>query len=598
MRFKVFFIFLVFVGMIFLYSKAQEPSAQTPAPTQDAAATAVSDDGMISSLKFKEADINIVLQAIAQKATKNGKKINIVIAPEVQGTVTIDLKDVPWLTALDAVLKIYDYSYEWIGADILMITTLERLAEKREKETLAAQQEPMETASVKLLFLDAHDVEKMLKPQLTARGKITVLETEPQKGWKARGGFSSGSTAGSSASSTATGDFGRAEREAGAKPRTNTLILSDTKSNLRSLLEAIKLIDILPRQILIKAKIVEVNRNRLKDIGFDYGTGANGVTNPTGINLNGANTKTATATSLGGDVSPSSFTSQSTNIGKTFSTAAGTGPVGFFNAGSQFAFQKYTGTQFEVIMHALEEDVKTNTLSEPSILTLDGQEAYIMVGTKRPIISSTISSSGSTGESSVGINKNLSYYQNLGIELNVVPQICNNNYVNLIIYPSVTSSSSDITATSQIGTATSDDTYPIIDVRETQTQVLLNNGETIAIGGLLKDVSSDSVIKTPILGDIPWLGKLFQRKTHSVEKVDLIIFITVQIVDSSKSSNGSIAAAIEQGAARELKEKQETSVGVGVGATIDVPATISKAQEKAQEKPEMTSTTTAVTTPR
>ena len=591
MRLKLFFLFLVFAVTVCFYSKAQEPNTQAPQAAPEgtpAVVPAAPDEGIISSLKFKEADINIVLQAIAQRATKNGKKINIVIAPEVQGTVTIDLKDVHWLTALDAVLKIYDYSYEWIGADIIMITTLERLAEKREKETLAAQQEPVETISYKFLFLDAHDVEKMLKPQLTARGKITVLETEPQKGWKARGGFSAGGSS-SSSSSTTTGDFGRAERENGAKPRSNTLVITDTKSNVRNILDAIKAIDILPKQILIKAKVIEVSRNRLKDIGFDYGTGSSGVTSPTGINLNSQNSKTATATSLGGDVTPAAFTSQSADIRSTLASAAGGGPAGFFNAGSQFVFQKYTGTQFEIIMHALEEDVKTNTLSEPSILTLDGQEAYIMVGEKRPIVSSSITSS----QTSVGITKNLSYYQNLGIELNVVPQICNDTYVNLIIYPSVTSSSSNVDATSQIDTTSSVDHYPIINVRETQTQVLLNNGETIAIGGLLKDVSSDSIIKTPILGDIPFLGKLFQRKTHSTDKLDLIIFITVQIVDSSKPNNASVAAVLSQDITKELKEKKDIAPSVVAAQTM--PAEESK-PAKAQEKAELTSTTTAVTT--
>jgi type II secretory pathway component HofQ len=107
MRLKLFFVFVIFAGVIFFYSRAQEPSAQnTQAAPEGTAATATpaSDEGLISSLKFKEADINIVLQAIAQKALKNGKKVNIVIAPEVQGTVTIDLKDVYWATALDAVL--------------------------------------------------------------------------------------------------------------------------------------------------------------------------------------------------------------------------------------------------------------------------------------------------------------------------------------------------------------------------------------------------------------------------------------------------------------------------------------------------------------
>ena len=196
--------------------------------------TQADEEGLLPSLKFKEAEITIVLQAIAQKAMKDGRHINIIIAPEIEGLVTVDLKNVYWQTALDAVLKIYDYSYEWIGEDIIMVTTLERLAEKREKETLAAQQEPLETVAYRLKFLDARDVEKLLRPQLTGRGRITVLETETQKGWIARGGFSAGTS-----DSADAGDFARAERQEGAKPRTKTLLITDTKSNIRNLLEAI-----------------------------------------------------------------------------------------------------------------------------------------------------------------------------------------------------------------------------------------------------------------------------------------------------------------------------------------------------------------------
>ena len=154
------------LGLFALCSLTSAQAQDTAAPT---AMMAENEEGIIPSLKFKEADINIVLQAIAQKATKDNKQVNIIIAPEVEGTVTVDLKNVYWLTALDAVLKIYDYSFEWIGEDIIMVTTLERLAEKREKETLAAQQEPLETIAYKLVFLDARDIERMLRPQLTSR---------------------------------------------------------------------------------------------------------------------------------------------------------------------------------------------------------------------------------------------------------------------------------------------------------------------------------------------------------------------------------------------------------------------------------------------
>jgi len=182
-----------------------------------------------------------------------------------------------------------------------------------------------------------------------------------------------------------------------------------------------------------------------------------------------------------------------------------------------------------------------------------------MVGERRPIIKSEISSS----QTSVGISKNLNYYQNLGIELNVVPQVCDENRINLTIYPSVTSSSQNTPAQSQISGATSTDYYPVILVRETQTQILVNSGETVVIGGLLKDVTSEGVTKTPILGDIPFLGKLFQRTTKDTGKIDLVIFITAKIIDLDK----------------DLKAKQEleaAQVNVSVPAAAEAVTQVSE----------------------
>lgn len=466
------------------------------------------------SLKFKDVDIKLVLEAIGEKATKNGKPVNIVIDPEVEGVVNIDLKDVHWERALKAILGMYNYSYEWIGDDILLITTLDKLAEKRKKEAEAAGAEPLETITYKLKFLDARDVKKAIDPQLTPRGKITVVEIEPQKGWKARGGFGIGTGEG--------GEFGRAEREAGARPRTNTLIITDAKSNIPKIIKAIEKIDVMPKQILIEAKIMEISRDWLKDIGLDYATGSTGVSSggsPSQLDFDNKG-KRSGGGFIKGNVTPSIFGPESSDISGVFP----------YNAGLEFIFRKLTGAQFEAILHALEEDVHTNVLSAPRVLTLDGQEAYIMVGDKRPIVKSSIESS----QISVGISKELDYYQNLGIELNVVPQISDDNYINMIIYPSVTSSSQDVNATSQIGSTTSTDSFPIINVREAQTQVLVKDGDTIAIGGLLKDVKKEGIIKTPILGDIPFLGALFRRKTYDTEKIDLVIFLTVRIIDPKK----------------------------------------------------------------
>ena len=163
---------------------------------------------LIPAIKFKDADIKVVVQSIAQKATKKGERVNIVTGVEVRGLVSINLENVNWQTAMEAILKAHGYDYEWIGENIILVETLEKLAIKREAEALAKQQEPLDITTYKLKYLEAHDVLNVIKPQLSPRGKITVLAPSPQKGWKARGGFAAGGGG---------GEFARAQREAGAQ---------------------------------------------------------------------------------------------------------------------------------------------------------------------------------------------------------------------------------------------------------------------------------------------------------------------------------------------------------------------------------------------
>jgi general secretion pathway protein D len=192
-----------------------------------------------------------------------------------------------------------------------------------------------------------------------------------------------------------------------------------------------------------------------------------------------------------------------------------------------------------VIMHALEEDVHANTLSAPRIVTLDNQEASILVGYHTPILKSDVSSDSTTGTSK--LTQTLDYYQEIGIRLNVVPQVSEDGYINMIIHPSITSSTTNVPAQSVTGNITTTTNYPIIDVREAQTQILMKDGETIVIGGLLKDVQTRGTSGIPFLSKIPLLGVLFQRETIDNSKVDLLIFITAHVVKDDEFSAEEIA---------------------------------------------------------
>lgn len=495
------------------------------------------------TLDFKEADIQNVLKIISYKSG-----VNIVTTPDVVGNVTIRLMDVPWYTALDMILKTYGFAYQKQG-NIILVTKLENIS-KIEAE------EPLQTEIFTLKFLDAQDAQKILISLLSPRGKISVLYARGQKGWQF-GTFKIGKEEVASSAlqkeaqegikgetisieKNAAGDVVSKKAEFQPSIKSKILIITDTAASLDSIRNVIlPQIDKKPKQVLIETRIMEVNVDKLKDIGFDWGTGTGGAsgstTAPTDLSLNAKNTKSLAGRNLASEFTPGKF-----NPLEGTTAFPGTYP---YKAGLELLFKKLGGTQFELILHALEEDARTNTLSAPRILTLDNQEASILVGFHTPILSSTVTAgSTTTGPTQT---QSLDYYQEIGIRLNVVPQVSEEGYINMIIHPSVTSSNSNVTATNVAGTGSSAITstvnYPIIDVREAQTQILMKDGETVVLGGLIKDAKSKQVIGIPFLSKIPILGNAFKRETIDVGKVDLLIFITARVVKEGELSDAEIA---------------------------------------------------------
>ncbi len=443
------------------------------------------------TMDFKDADIQNVLRVLSYKSG-----VNIVASKEVTGTVTMRLVDVPWEQALDVILKTYGFAYERDG-NIITVSTVDTMKERREKQKELTEIEPVTTKVFTLQFLDAADAKKMLEPQLSPQGKISVLEVTGQKGWKF----------GVPAAGETVTEEGK-ERRAREAARSRALVITDTPTYLDRIVKVLKEIDIKPNQVLIEARIMEVSRDVLKDLGVEWATGTRLETRATDRSAGHIPVEvedrdaSITGRTYSAGVTPANFIPKATGL-----TTA--------NAGVEILWKKIVGKQMEFMIHAIEEDVRTNTLSAPRILTLSGQEAVILVGEKYPILETNIS--GTSGTSTT----TLDYYQDIGIQLYVVPQISGDEkFVNMIIHPVISS------FTQTVGT----NAYPRLVTREAETQVLMEDGETIIIGGLLKDVKSRGKIGIPILSDIPLIGALFTTRTTDIEKIDLLIFITTRIV--------------------------------------------------------------------
>jgi len=272
--------------------------------------------------------------------------------------------------------------------------------------------------------------------------------------------------------------------------RSRTLLLSDTRSNLEQIKALIRRIDVRPRQILIDARILEVETDTLEDLGIEFDTQ---ISTPTQAdNHNELNIDFNQGTS---SVSFPSSTSQGLDV----------------------IFRKLQGENFDLVLHTLLQDERTRTLSSPRILVLDGQEAGILVGEQFPIFETTVSDQGTSTES-------LSFFQPIGISLQVIAQITADDNISMIIHPTVSSVGSFVTGSTGLS-------QPRINIREADTQVLVRNGETLVIGGLLEDVVVEKEFKIPILGQLPYLGRLFTRTQTDIDQRNLLVFITPRIID-------------------------------------------------------------------
>jgi type IV pilus assembly protein PilQ len=503
-------------------NQQQEQLAVSSVAAEEALAAKGGISGQKITLDFKDADIRNVLKVIAYKSG-----VNIVASPEVAGTVTIRLSDVPWLEALRTIVSVYGYGYEQ-RENIVTVAPIEKLTNQKKLEVELTQVQPTITEVFSLKYIDAADARKAIEPQISGRGKITILESTGQAGWE----FGSGD------------DVGKRQRiTEGRISRSKTLIITDIPPVLDKIRKMIVEIDVKPLQVLIETRIMEANIDRLRDIGLDWGSGSSGASSssgaltftPTGKNRSGSDTSQLGAHSLSDIITPSTFGPKSQGL-----TTA--------NAGLRLAFRKLTGAQFEAILHALEEDITANTLSAPRILTLNNQEAAILVGQKYPLVKTDVST-----ESGKITGSTLQKYQDIGIQLNVVPQICDGEYINMIIHPAVTSFTETLDVRSDSGATLSK--FPIINTRETETQVLVKDGETIVIGGLLKNVKSRGRTGIPFLGKIPIVGFLFQRQTDDIEKIDLLIFITARIIKEGELDESYIATLEDRLNTLEPKKK-------------------------------------------
>lgn len=423
------------------------------------------------SLDFRNTDVRSLLFAIADFTG-----LNIVISDTVSGNLTLRLKDVPWDQALDIILEQKGLGMTKVG-NVVMIAPRAEIA-AREKQDLEGKQkiselEETRTESIQLNYQKAIDVQKILGDEkqriLSKRGSVVV------------------------------------------DPVTNTLFVQDTPSKLEEIRKFVQKIDTPLRQVMIEARIVQANTDFGRNIGvkLGYSSPVGGTAQNSGspiVTLGGSNT-------AGSGFQGGATTAGNTNVNIPFTQPNITGSAG--QGALSFLLFNSAATKFlNLEIDALETDGTGKIISSPKVVTANNVEATIESGQEIPYQTTQVS--GGTTIPTYSFKKAV-------LSLKVKPQITPNNSIIMDL---------TVTQDSPIAAAAAG-APPSISTKKIQTQVLVDNGGTVVVGGIHTQNISNTVNKVPFLGDIPVLGNLFKGNAKLDQKSELLIFVSPKVLQNS-----------------------------------------------------------------
>ncbi|MDO9436171.1 MAG: type IV pilus secretin PilQ [Hydrogenophaga sp.] len=426
------------------------------------------------SLNFQNIEVRSLLQVIADFTN-----FNIVTSDSVSGAVTLRLKDVPWDQALDIILQAKGLGMRKSG-NVLWIAPKDEIAarEKQELESKASIEslETLRTQAFQMNYAKAADI----ATQLTA------------------GGTGGATTAGGGANARILSNRGSVISE----PRTNQLFVTDIPSRLEQVQDLISKLDIAIRQVMIEARIVEADDTFGKSLGVRLGGGVRGFgvgsVNGNQVNGNFGSTYGAASSAAGPTLTSAPFVSLPAN------------PSSALAASYALSLFSPNASRFlSLEISALESDGKGRIVSSPRVVTADQVKALIEQGTEFPY--QTATSSGATAIA----------FRKANLKLEVTPQITPEGNIILDL---------DINKDSR-GESTPDGIA--INTKHVQTQVLVENGGTVVIGGIFEQTERDQVNKVPLLGDLPAVGNLFKSRNRISNKNELLIFITPRVLGRS-----------------------------------------------------------------
>ncbi len=451
-------------------------------------------NGQKLSLNFQNIEIRALLQVIADFTN-----FNVVTSDSVAGNVTLRLQDVPWDQALDIILQSKGLGLRKNGNVLWIAPKDEILAkEKLEREANAAIEslEPVRTQSFQLNYAKAVDVARQLMGVAAGGAGAAPAPTA--------------GPAGAAASSRILSPRGSAI----AEPRTNQLFVTDIGTKLEQVQDLIAKLDIPVRQVLIEARIVEAADTFGKSLGVKLGgadlRAARGGTG--GYQINGQDS-IAWGTNYG-NVVATTGAGGTMDLTNTFVNLPAQGQGGYNPATFAVSIFSASANRFlNLEISALEADGKGKVVSSPRVVTADKVKAVIEQGTELPYQVATAS-----GATSIAFRK-------ANLMLEVTPQITPEG--NVILELDINKDT--VGQSTPAGYA--------IDTKHVKTQVLVENGGTVVIGGIFTQLEREDTTKVPFFGDLPGVGVLFRTKTKVANKQEMLVFITPKMLTDRVTSN-------------------------------------------------------------
>ncbi|NQU48894.1 MAG: hypothetical protein HQ519_09625 [Planctomycetes bacterium] len=480
-------------------------------------------------LQLVDTDIRDALRMVSQQGG-----MNMIVSNEVKGNITLDLTDATLMETLTAIVGMGGYQYS-IDGNMITVTSLQEILD-RDKLRDEMNPKPVveqEVLVIELRYVDAERMLSVIEKLLSKTGTATLLKTADHIAKD----YANQSSQQSQSSNIQQEDGLRiggqlTSSTQGTPAKSHTLVAVDTPDRLDSIRRVVTQIDVKPVQVIIEARFVEVSLDNTHKLGIDWNLVA----------------------SANGGIAPHTFPFGSTSFGSYGPGAEGVDPGSLFpsapnsvTSGGEdglFTFGALDFSSLTAVLDLMESDQRVQIVSNPRVVVGDRHTATILVGERYPILSANVSEYGS-------VTEQLERYEPIGVQLEVTPSVLGDDEVELLVRPSTSSLGASVTGSTGL-------TVARINSRQIDTSVTVRDRQTVVLGGLFTTREQENNSKVPFLSRIPIFGNLFEHEGKTVERVDLVVFLTVTIVQEHGLTNEQRAMFEESGGT--LEERITTPI--------------------------------------